>query len=295
MKGREIITKKSPIAEKRRLSVVQYNVLAQVYATPHRHTHIDKDRLKFPGRFDRVLDFIKESDADIVCLQEVDHYEDYFRPKLARLGYECIYNAIKTGLYGCLIAYKPKLLYLDHKICFNLRGKDNQVGIVGVFIYNQMPLHVLCTHLKADKTVKGEQIRKEQVDYLRKRIIAECGGRSVNWIISCDLNGCPRRSETWGEPLAYYAMMEENFISSYRSVLGNEPLYTTRKYRKDWKDDKEFLQSHTLDYIFSRGSLFCVQVLNLPELDIEKDETLPNEKHPSDHLPLLSVFAFLNI
>ena len=41
----------------------------------------------------RLLEVILEHSPDIVCLEEVNHYEDFFRPALEPLGYRGVYCA----------------------------------------------------------------------------------------------------------------------------------------------------------------------------------------------------------
>ncbi|CAE7533672.1 CCR4-1, partial [Symbiodinium microadriaticum] len=44
--------------------------------------------VSFEARKDGLLQEILRSQAEIVCLQEVDHFQDFFRPELERHGYE---------------------------------------------------------------------------------------------------------------------------------------------------------------------------------------------------------------
>jgi mRNA deadenylase 3'-5' endonuclease subunit Ccr4 len=34
---------------------------------------------------------IADSNADLVCLQEVDHFEDFYNPELKKLGYHTLH------------------------------------------------------------------------------------------------------------------------------------------------------------------------------------------------------------
>ncbi len=71
--------------------------------------------LQWRTRRFRMLEEIARHDADVVCLQEVDHFE-FLRKSLAPLGYEgrfvpkpdspCLYLQENTGPDGCAIFYK---------------------------------------------------------------------------------------------------------------------------------------------------------------------------------------------
>jgi nocturnin len=71
--------------------------------------------LQWRTRRFRMLEEIARHDADVICLQEVDHFE-FLRKSLSALGYEgrffpkpdspCLYLQENTGPDGCAIFYK---------------------------------------------------------------------------------------------------------------------------------------------------------------------------------------------
>lgn len=72
-----------------------------------------------------LLDEIKRYDADAICLQEVDHYYDYFLPELRRLGYDGLYAPkpispcleVSKNSDGCAIFVKRnKLRYISSEV-----------------------------------------------------------------------------------------------------------------------------------------------------------------------------------
>lgn len=278
----------------RQLSVFQYNVLAQCFATSVRHTRAGEEVLKHPNRLNKVLENILKDDPDIICLQEVEKVGDahIFQNDLLKKGYTSLFSYGKDKLYGCVIAWKDEVLSVQKMKAFALRNKDTQTGMMAKLSYMGNPIYVACTHLKADKTPKGEMIRQGQFIYLKEQMdkFSEPG---ENWIFCCDLNASPEKGVS-GEPLAYNSVCEAGFISAYKDFLGKEPEYTTHKYRKNWKTKEEVLQSHCIDYIFTKGdSIFCSDVVDLYQVNKKKDETLPNKLQPSDHLPLMAYFSFL--
>ena len=56
--------------------------------------------LKWENRKLGLMHEISQYDADIVTLQECDHYNDFFRPKMAELGYIGCFASKPTS--GCL-------------------------------------------------------------------------------------------------------------------------------------------------------------------------------------------------
>lgn len=73
------------------LRVQQFNVLADGLAALRpdlgRFSRVTKDVLDWETRKIQILHEITQYDADVITLQEVDHYYDWFLPQLSKLGY----------------------------------------------------------------------------------------------------------------------------------------------------------------------------------------------------------------
>uniref|UniRef100_L7LXA5 Putative transcriptional effector ccr4-related protein n=1 Tax=Rhipicephalus pulchellus TaxID=72859 RepID=L7LXA5_RHIPC len=101
-------------------TVMSYNVLAQglLEDNPHLYQHCHEDVLQWPLRRQNLLTELKEVNADILCLQELqqDHYETDFKPELEKMGYGCLYKQ-RTGdkRDGCGIFFRKSIFELD---CF---------------------------------------------------------------------------------------------------------------------------------------------------------------------------------
>lgn len=54
-------------------------------------SHTTKSVLHFDFRGPRIIDEIKQSDAVIFCLQEVDRVNDFYRPRIEGMGMELIH------------------------------------------------------------------------------------------------------------------------------------------------------------------------------------------------------------
>jgi mRNA deadenylase 3'-5' endonuclease subunit Ccr4 len=61
----------------------------------------DVSILEWQHRWPRILDALKALDADIICLQEVNHFDDSFEPALTSLGYSGTFAAACAAHHGC--------------------------------------------------------------------------------------------------------------------------------------------------------------------------------------------------
>lgn len=97
--------------------VMNWNVLADLYATESIYPYCEKWALSWTWRKHLILKELKSMAADIITLQEVqkDAFEEWFRPQLAEAGYEGVYQQKKRepifhrGKYtaeGCATFYK---------------------------------------------------------------------------------------------------------------------------------------------------------------------------------------------
>ncbi|NXP83972.1 ANGE2 protein, partial [Passerina amoena] len=91
--------------------VMSYNILSQnlLEDNSHLYRHCRQRLLFWTYRFPNILQEIKELDADVLCLQEVqeDHYRTEIKSSLESLGYHCEYK-MRTGRKpdGCAICFK---------------------------------------------------------------------------------------------------------------------------------------------------------------------------------------------
>ncbi|KAM9154373.1 protein angel homolog 2 isoform 1-T1 [Pangshura tecta] len=92
-------------------TVMSYNILSQnlLEDNSHLYKHCRRPVLMWGYRFPNILREIKQLDADVLCLQEVqeDHFGMEIKPSLEYLGYHCEYK-MRTGRKpdGCAICFK---------------------------------------------------------------------------------------------------------------------------------------------------------------------------------------------
>ena len=86
-----------------------YNILAQSLIKRTWYPYCHKEALTMKYRLDRIIKELTYYLPDIVCMQEVDYYEEWYQPHLERLGYTSLYAKSDAKQHGCLIAFKHQL------------------------------------------------------------------------------------------------------------------------------------------------------------------------------------------
>lgn len=99
-------------------SVLCYNILSEKLATERMYGYTPAWALSWEYRKELILTEVMNSDADFLCLQEVDiaHYEDYFSKHLGDQGYEGVFwpksryktmsDADRRQVDGCATFFK---------------------------------------------------------------------------------------------------------------------------------------------------------------------------------------------
>lgn len=87
--------------------IVSYNILAQSYVKGISFPHSPSPCLRWKNRSKAVLERLLSFDADVLCLQELDEYESYYKSRLTREGYSSVYIQ-RSGRKrdGCGIFFK---------------------------------------------------------------------------------------------------------------------------------------------------------------------------------------------
>ncbi|CAM8883135.1 unnamed protein product [Rhodiola kirilowii] len=109
-----------PSASKFRLA--SYNLLAQVYVKSSLFPHSPRSCLRWKNRSQALLTVLKSLGADILCLQELDEYDSFYKTNIEGLGYSSIYiqrNGEKRD--GCGIFYNTNIveMVLEERIEYN--------------------------------------------------------------------------------------------------------------------------------------------------------------------------------
>ena len=105
----------------RQLTLATWNILADVYTfgllpktgptaeQASRHLDFEHRSKALSALFETLATNVE---ADLICLQEVDHFQDFIKPTLDSLHFTSLYLQRPTREDGCLIAYNPATLTL---------------------------------------------------------------------------------------------------------------------------------------------------------------------------------------
>ena len=198
------------------VSVMQWNTLADSLA--FNFPAVRDEDLQWAQRSSLILAEIQRASADILCLQEVDHFSDFFYPNLQKLGYEGVFKKKKDWHEdGVCIFYKDSYKKLQD---FEISFPGNQVAIGLLLQYEKQLFYVFSTHLKSYSECNS--IRDEQVT-----ILLEFLSKLENYpmIVCGDFNSSPSST-------AYVFMFNNGLGLSSVYRKNNEPEFTTVKQRE---------------------------------------------------------------
>ncbi|KAL1804253.1 hypothetical protein ACET3Z_032900 [Daucus carota] len=105
-----------------KLRLVSYNILAQAYVKSSLFPHSPAPCLKWKARCQELLTVLRSFEADILCLQEVDEYDTFYKGNVESHGYSSVYiQRSGTKRDGCGIFYRNNKLELvmQEKIDYN--------------------------------------------------------------------------------------------------------------------------------------------------------------------------------
>ena len=271
--------------------------LALSYSSPTENfIKCSPEVLGWAERRERILRDIHLYSPDVVCLEEVDHFHDYFLPKLKANGYSGIFLAKPdspclrvpghTSPDGCAVFVNDSRLQVtqSHKVILkdDQGSPSNQVAII-ISLNDLETKHkflAAVTHLKAkegNETIRLAQ-GKDLLLNLRQMKCDMGNATKVPLTLVCgDFNATP------DEPI-YQEILENGLKSSYLSAAKHEAHFTTWKFRPKGE------VCHTIDYVWHSLEFIPRNFLAIPSKDIIGEAALPSVDFPSDHLPL--VFDF---
>ena len=264
-----------------------------------------KDALKWETRKYQCLEEILTYDPDVVCLQEVDHFPDFYQPMLEQIGYKgtfkpkrwspCLDVLHNSGPDGCALFYKTAKFELVDTIAQGLMATK------GSFVYKSNSV-LLCHRLKCTTSkLKGQEVLigtthlKAKLGYDEVRYSQ---GKDLLKILKSHLDDLPLiiggdfNAEESEKVYMVFAESDLNLGSAYKLLSDDgtkEPPYTTWKIRSGGD------VCHTIDYMwYTRSKLTAVSALAFPTEDAIGPNRLPSFSYPSDHLSLVCDFKFVH-
>mmetsp|Transcript_12094 Transcript_12094/g.22193 ORF Transcript_12094/g.22193 Transcript_12094/m.22193 type:complete len:335 (+) Transcript_12094:43-1047(+) len=275
---------------KETVKVMSFNILADSKQGSESWEATPPEALLWEQRKWRLLEEILVSEADIVCLQEADHFEDFFQPQLRRVGFAgIIQKEPDPAADGCAIFFKEDR--------FAVQGVDLDLEFAAIamledrrVLQSGKPSKIVASsiHLASGKDKASEEERQSQALLL----LTQLQRISTDWrpsltLICADLNATPAPFDKVQEPLAYPALMQSalKFQSAYMGEDAMEPPYTT------WKKRKKGEIKRTIDFIFYAGSVQLLRRYELPKEEQVPPERTPAFEYPSDHFSLAAEFC----
>ncbi|KAJ7560794.1 hypothetical protein O6H91_04G146300 [Diphasiastrum complanatum] len=299
------------------LRMLQWNTLADGLAQHGDFAKVDSNILEWASRAPVLLEEIRKTEAHVICLQEVNHFDDFFIPHLEEYGYAGVFHgkpfspALKYGCArdGCALFFRQSRLQLLVKEVFLYEFPNgvshNQGAIICHFEDSEAKKDVIIatTHFKASTGHQNETLRLMQAEQLLKRLSIVAGSNEFPIIICGDLNTLPNSEvcklfrEHSLQFQSIYALtcncntshgLENSLIQSLCEDVSDggedfEPQFTTWKFRSTGVDQR------TIDYIWlsKQDAMVPYRRWQLPDVLKIGDTGLPSSTIPSDHLPLL--------
>jgi len=132
-------------------------VLADRLALHHHFSHTTRSILSLQFRGPRVIAEIRNSNADVLCLQEVDRVTDFYEPMLNALGYSLVHYG-RPGLFrgeGIALAYKPETFKILEKETIDFDDLKNIYQNGSVFSNGNQALLCLFQHRESGRCFIG--------------------------------------------------------------------------------------------------------------------------------------------
>jgi nocturnin len=255
-----------------------------------------------------------ESLPDVLCVQECDHYNDFFAPALQLFGFEGIYSP-KVDSPSCSFGYHSDGVAVFWRTqTFRmlsppvLSGHGEQIKPKTAFaivslehILSGKIITVATCHLKSKMSVENEATRHQQITRILQaiedassRFISSpnfsLGDSSANRILLIgDFNTTPPQlSSTEASILTVVPHVEAwkggELKSAYPyNFVDGSPLYST------WKTRSNQEKKQLIDYIWYSHTHFKVISYLLPPMGediVNSQSKLPDTRYPSDHVSL---------
>ncbi|EGZ29401.1 hypothetical protein PHYSODRAFT_309762 [Phytophthora sojae] len=287
-----------------KLLVMTYNVLAQCYVRSSFFPYCKPSELRWKNRSKNLEAVFASSlpvSPDVICLQEVDNYSEFWADSMKKLGYDGLFiKKTSTKPDGVAVFWNAKKLKVKESTHVNLdlpngdeSGEASQRGSVGAIVHFEhvdTPLDfvVATTHLFWDPMQEDVKLLQSRRMLRTIEVFTRTLDASIPTIFSGDFNSLP-------DSKVYSFITEGNHFNSAYAQYGpdGEPPFTN--VNGDAKTDDGKLVPRfvgTLDYIFYRSPRIrpaaLMEIMSFE--DASKEVALPSTISPSDHLPLLCEF-----
>jgi len=246
-----------------------------------------------------LLQEILSHGADIMCLEEVDCFNDLSRG-LNPLGYSgiwapkpdspCLKFKNNKGPDGNAIFFSRDKFSLIKSYHHVLQKEDETYTNSTVLICELLHLKTgkeitfLATHFKAKETAEFAEVRRNQAMHIIKLVKDILKEKKSNIVLAGDFNAT-------NDEQAIKLMKDDGLCSAYETICGSEPEYTTWKVRGERGSSPVGEKKRTIDFVFHKSDLIKpVAVLQVPDGEVIGVGRLPHMEFPSDHMSLVVKF-----
>lgn len=257
--------------------------------------NINSVRLRLP----LVLEYLKQKQPDILCLQETKCPDDQFPLKaLKNAGYEYIAISGQKGYHGVATLSRRPIEKVE-KIGFCDKGDCRHISIVVKAGQKNIRIHNFYVPAGGDEPDPEINPKfRHKLDFLEemKAVRADMGD-GLSSILVGDLNIAPFENDVWSHKqllkIVSHTPVETEALKALcanggwvdlmrQQIPEPEKIYTWWSYRaKDWEISN---RGRRLDHIWSSPDL----AIHMQKLDITTQAR--GWEKPSDHVPVLIEF-----
>jgi Ca2+-binding EF-hand superfamily protein/endonuclease/exonuclease/phosphatase family metal-dependent hydrolase len=254
-------------------------------------------------RAPKIVQTIQDLDADVLSLVELDRYHEFFQAELDRIGLDSVWAKRPprpASLDGCAVCWKKSkfelvanetLTYSD-----NAEGsRKDRVALVTLLRMRSSPhqqLIFVSTHFARNPECHRQMVIRQrqgvQLMLCLKSFAIRHGCKpEVPAILAGDFN-----AENFQEMRALTAA----FFSLRNEIPEKPPLFWVMKDTPTLPTSFTLLRQMRIDYLVHSEIFLRLERVNSPkkgEAIQDGKTTIPNDSHPSDHLPVSAEFRFL--
>jgi mRNA deadenylase 3'-5' endonuclease subunit Ccr4 len=256
-----------------RFKLLQWNTLGKNFCDAKAFPLVDESYRNWDYRKELLKSHISNKNADLMCFEEIDSFEEFKNEIVSESTYDSIYYSKDEGGQGIAFFYNKNKFKLTKSEKVTLPKNDQGEPSNQFFSYYEIKaididkdLVVIATHLKAK--AEFEHIRQIQINFLLNYV--ESKFKDLPIIICGDFNTEPYSG-------TIQTVMNTNLFKSVYNF--DEIEMTTFKIR-----DKEYYR--IIDYIFHNEFVKAIDKSELPTKKSLSDVLttgLPSKDFPSDH------------
>lgn len=239
--------------------------------------------LEWKFRKELLIEIIHKYRPDIVCLYEVDHYDDWYKPELYKKGFDGHWcKKMSNGnLDGTAIFWKNTLFNPPKIVIMPYDNRESQFAFIAEFSgfkYNikSTPFIIAATHLKSKPSFEERRLKQgtkllDELKYMRFR-----NDNPIPTIICGDFNDIPDS--------LVCTLVDKSYKSCNPIQVKTSDCNTSWT---TWKERSDNVVKRIIDYMWVSDD---IEILSRSSYVSDVDGPLPSEKFPSDHLPIIGKF-----